>query len=422
MSTVTEIDAALMAVMTEIQTLERTLTERKQHKDHLEQERKRLVLRQEKEQQAQALRLQQEKEAEALVRIQQEKQAAEDAAEEEGDETDEEYFEEEEDAQDEGVSEEELKRQEARRKQEERIAELKAQIEAVETAAKAAQSAPKSPASPIRRKVTVKKSSPPASPAKEQSGDSSPDSKKKDRKWKTPGWMGGSKKEKVVEPEPTPEPVSVEEPEPTPTSSSPVNNSATEPAKGASELAKQKHQWDRPAWAVAAEAPPDDQAIITEPIQNGLKHNTKPGYSRRVFAKELHKQEGEFITHTDHVPEPRLAWIVLNLDGDKVGKIVMHLEGKDIDKVVKHFVNLKGMEMERTNGTLVINDIEPKLCVSTRSIKPGRGKKTTDSVIGVIQEGFEFFEAVNNAGPEAVVSIKQAHIYPVKKAKGMFYS
>jgi hypothetical protein len=209
---------------------------------------------------------------------------------------------------------------------------------------------------------------------------------------------------------------------------------AEEVCKGqtASDAIKQKHQWEKPAWAQASSTAPDDTDILTAPIQNGLKTNQNSGYSRRVFAKDIHKVEGNFIAHTKDVPPPRLAWIVVNLDGEKVGKIVMNLEddtitsnnnNENVDRLVGQFLDLKGLEMERTkDGNLVVKDMDPQLVVTTvKSAPKRRGKSSKSSnVIGKIQEGQEFFDAVLKAGPESIVTIKQAHIYPVKKAKGMF--
>lgn len=453
-SSVLQIDAALEDVNSEISLMEQSLQKLFHRKENLQEERYRLVEQE---------RLEEEAAAGTAVEEEYEEEYEEEV-----------YYEEEEgeEKEDAGVEE--------RRQQEERIADLKRQIEAVQVAARTAEeqkaiasvaavaipstvvatrpTTPKHVASPSTPKPTPKVVAKHVAPkhvaAQQQPNEpvvtDSPESPKKKKGWKKPGWMGGSKgkvrgphspgadtspvsKPKAqakAPPSPEPLPMSAKPkvqanapPSPEPTNAkenyTPPDLS---PVKGHSEQAKQKHQWERPAWAMAADAAPDDQAIITEPIQNGLKQNTGNGYSRRVFSKDLDKLGGQFIKHTDNIPAPRLAWIVINLDGDKIGKIVMNLEGKDVDKLVDQFLELKGLEMERTkDGSLLVNNVEPKLLVSPKSIKPTRGNKNPN-VIGVIQEGHEFFDAVKNAGPECVVSIKQAHIYPVKKAKGMFSS
>jgi hypothetical protein len=189
-------------------------------------------------------------------------------------------------------------------------------------------------------------------------------------------------------------------------------------------MSKQKHQWQKPAWALPSDAVQEDADILTAPIQNGLQANQGNGYSRRVFAKDIQKVEGSFIAPTKDAPPSRLAWIVVNIDGDKVGKIVMNLEedtskNENVDRLVGQFLDLKGLAMERTkDGNLVLKDFDPQLVVTTKKSPKKRGK--TNNVIGEVQEGQDVLETVLKAGADSIVTIKQAHIYPVKKAKGMF--
>jgi len=187
-----------------------------------------------------------------------------------------------------------------------------------------------------------------------------------------------------------------------------------EPVRGPSEVAKQRHAWEKPDWALPSDVLSNTPAIQSESIQNGLKQ-AKPGYERKVHEADLELINGKFVQHTEKKPDPRLVWIVVNMDGCKVGKIVMHLFGNFLP-IVDIFVELKGLELKRNgNDGFVVDDIEPEFYVHAG--KPGTFSGPASACFGVIHEGFDIFQKLKVAAPDAVFTIKQSHIYPVKKAK-----
>jgi hypothetical protein len=197
-------------------------------------------------------------------------------------------------------------------------------------------------------------------------------------------------------------------------SSTPVVVPPPAPVVGASELTKRNHQWSKPDWALPSAALPDDD-IQKESINNPLlKSPTKTNaYERKVRPKELELMPGTFVapTHTPLPPDPRLVWIVVNVDGCKLGKIVMHLAGTNIDPIVDVFGDLKGLELQRSNQSrqLVVPDIDPVFTIVAGNSGPG--------CFGIIQEGRDIFDQCLAAPTAAILTIKQSHIYPVKKAK-----
>jgi len=189
-----------------------------------------------------------------------------------------------------------------------------------------------------------------------------------------------------------------------------------QPIKGPSEMAKQKHQWDKPDWALPTEALPDD-SIQSDSIENGLKQ-AQPGYERKVHAADLKLISGKFVKASPiQKPDPRLVWIVVNIDGMKVGKIVMHLYGNFLP-IVDVFLELKGLEVQRQNTQqqLVVNDMDPTFYIHSGTPETFQGPKST-ACFGVVIEGHEVVQQVRAADAEALITIKQSHIYPVKKAK-----
>lgn len=264
-----------------------------------------------------------------------------------------------------------------------------------------------------------------------------PDPSKKNSKWKNP--FRKSKSPTATDSSPSTSPLP--SPKATAAASDNVSSDAVaaktqeqpkspgaEVCKGHDYSAKQKHEWERPAWALPSDAVQEDTDILTAPIQNGMlkEANKSKGYTRRCMAKDIHKVEGSFIAATpDPAPASRFAWLVLNLDGEKVGKIVMHLKedtssNENVDRLVGQFLDLKGLAMERTkDGNLVVNGVNPEFVITIKkTTRKKRGK--SNIVIGEIEEGQDVFETVLKAGVDSIVTIKQAHIYPVKKAKGMF--
>jgi hypothetical protein len=185
------------------------------------------------------------------------------------------------------------------------------------------------------------------------------------------------------------------------------------PVVGASEQAKRNHQWSKPDWALPSTALPDD-TIQKDSIVNPLLKTPKNtnAYERKVKPKDLELIRGTFVAPQGGAksPEPRLVWIVVNVDGCKLGKIVMHLAGANIDPIVDVFADLKGLELQRTaNKCLVVQDIDPVFTIVSGKTGPG--------CFGIIQEGRDIFDQCIAASPEAVLTVKQSHIYPVKKAK-----
>lgn len=179
------------------------------------------------------------------------------------------------------------------------------------------------------------------------------------------------------------------------------------------EQLKRQHGFERPDWATQADTVAD-KAILDESIDHGLKQAGKAGqYQRQVKEAVPVIVKGAHVAPKQKV-EPRLTWIVVNVNKRKVGKIVMHLYGKDVHTIVDNFVELKGFELERRDGGLAVVGINPPFLV-TPGGKAGLDGK--DGVFGVIQEGQDIFQQVLAADANAVLSIKQAHIYPVKVGK-----
>ena len=193
------------------------------------------------------------------------------------------------------------------------------------------------------------------------------------------------------------------------------------PVQGFSEQAKQKHSWEKPAWALPSEAIPDD-SILKDSIQNPmLKAAAHGGYERKVHEASLALIPGKFVQPTKaKVVEPRMVWIVVNIDGSKVGKIVMHLYGNFLP-LTDIFTELKGLELLRCDtNTLVITDIDPYFYVhvgNASSFSKKFSKQANECCYGVVLEGQDIIQQINNSPSDAVLTVKQSHIFPVKKAK-----
>jgi hypothetical protein len=182
---------------------------------------------------------------------------------------------------------------------------------------------------------------------------------------------------------------------------------------------KKKHQWEKPAWASQAADPDTGPEIDSNPIQNPLlKTNNGSGYTRQVVPKDqVARSNGTFVAPSKDLPPPRLCWIVVEVNMRKVGKIVMHLHGQGTDKVVDRFADLKGMNFDRSgkNKPMTIEGLEPTFHITTNLTTKGLDSKP--DIYGLVQEGKEVVAAIKAADENAVISIKQAHIYPIKKAK-----
>jgi hypothetical protein len=204
-------------------------------------------------------------------------------------------------------------------------------------------------------------------------------------------------------------------------SSSPYAATSPPPCKGASELAKEKHNWEKPAWALPSTVVHTDESILTDSIQHGLKKPTTSGnYERKVHATEtLELIKGTFVAPQTKLPDPRMVWIVLNVDGSKVGKIVMHLYGNFLP-LVDIFLELKGLELKNNaggaTGQWYVDDIDPAFYVHHGPASTFKGPSS--ACFGTVLEGHDVLQTINQAAPSgAVVTIKQSHIFPVKKAK-----
>lgn len=195
------------------------------------------------------------------------------------------------------------------------------------------------------------------------------------------------------------------------------NNMVVSSSSSSSEQAKQKHAWEKPAWALPTEAIPDD-SIQKDSIQNPLLKQAamSSGYERKVHAAHLEFIAGKFVTHQEKQPDPRLVWIVVNIDGSKVGKIVMHLYGNFLP-LTDIFLELKGLELKRGGNKeqFFVDDIDPAFYVHVGAVASFKGP--TSSCYGVVLEGNDIVQKLRDAAPDAVFTIKQSHIYPVMKAK-----
>jgi hypothetical protein len=238
--------------------------------------------------------------------------------------------------------------------------------------------------------------------------------------WKKPGWTigrGGNKKNQ--EDTTTDDKAAVEAaPATTVTDSSPpASPSPPSPSQMecVSPYRNSKSTWEKPAWAHAAPLEEENNvAVDNTPITNPLLRPKQDGYQRKVFAKDLTVEHGTFIKAQEKQPDPRKTWIVVRINDDAVpGKIVMHLHGKHVNGLVDKFVDLQGQEIERTGHELMVHG-EPKFFITTAAAK---GLDSKQEVYGVVQEGHEIVEKLLAAGPEATFSIKQAHIFPIKKSK-----
>lgn len=186
--------------------------------------------------------------------------------------------------------------------------------------------------------------------------------------------------------------------------------------------AQQNYSFEKPAWAIPTDQVGGDQSIISDPIQNNLKKPNTGGYERKVFDKSLEIVKGTFKRPSgdDKKPEPRLVWIVININGSKIGKIVMHLYG-NCDAIVDHFLELKGLEIKRPDpNTFVVTDMTPHFYITADKTIPTKYKEEGSSphVYGHIFEGHDIYQMMINAPADSTLyTIKQSHIYPVKKTK-----
>lgn len=205
------------------------------------------------------------------------------------------------------------------------------------------------------------------------------------------------------------------DPKPQPKAPSPLWKGPEKPTK--------KHGWAKPSWALPQKAleknGSNDTAIETASVPNHLKANHSAGYERKVFIKQVRRIDGKFQTPQQKVP-PRLAWVVIfqrrGKALKKLGKIVVHLYGRDVAKIIDCFLDLQNCDLEIC-GTEVLASPETKaptfsLTTNSQNIDKRPG------VYGLVQEGQEVLQKVLESDPREPCLIKQAHIFPVKKARG----
>jgi hypothetical protein len=179
------------------------------------------------------------------------------------------------------------------------------------------------------------------------------------------------------------------------------------------DLLKKQHGFERPDWATQADAS-YEKPILDDAIDHGLKKAGASGqYQRQVKDATPMIVKGSHVAAKEKV-EPRLAWIVVNVDKRKVGKIVMHLHGMGVNAIVENFVELKGYVLERTREGLSVAGINPSFVIMAGG---HGGLDDRAGVYGVVQEGTDVFQQVMASDASAALSIKQAHIYPVKLGK-----
>jgi hypothetical protein len=187
-----------------------------------------------------------------------------------------------------------------------------------------------------------------------------------------------------------------------------------------SDALKQKYQFEKPAWASKNSADVAAESIDTNPIQNPLlKKNAGTGYTRQVFAKETQaRSKGTYVAPRKDAPPPRLAWIVVDINKRKAGKIVLHLYGQGVEAIVEQFPKLtgKGLERNGNNRPICVEELEsPKFYITTNSTTKGlENKKDT---YGLVQEGKEIIAAIKKADEHASITIRQSHVFPVKQTK-----
>ena len=183
---------------------------------------------------------------------------------------------------------------------------------------------------------------------------------------------------------------------------------------------KGKADWNRPKWASQMEIE-DDRAVNSDSIKTNLRQQTD-GYQRKVKAEALVIQKGTFVKpQGEKKPPPRLTWVVGRINGKGVpGKVVMHLYGKDVDKLVDQFEELKNkvVTVGGPQKAALTVDSDPPFHIT---LKGAANLNSQAGVFGVVQEGHGIVNKLTDAGSDgAELSIKQAHIYPVKKSKGSY--
>ena len=179
-----------------------------------------------------------------------------------------------------------------------------------------------------------------------------------------------------------------------------------------------KYGFAKPDWAAQSSASsPEESGILTSPITNSLLRQAGTGYQRKIKpTQSIDFVQGQHLgTKLKNTPEPRLAWVVLNVNDKKIGKIVVHLHGRSVKDIVDNFLDLKGASIERRpSRPLRVLDRSPKFFITTN--KPEKLENKPD-VYGVVQEGHDVLQEVREAPEDASIVIRQAHIYPVKKAR-----
>ena len=187
-------------------------------------------------------------------------------------------------------------------------------------------------------------------------------------------------------------------------------------------IQQKKHGWSKPGWALPDETLAQESGIVTDSLQTGLKAPNTGGYERKVFAKELAPPpvKGKFVKNVAaKKPDPRMVWVVININGTKRGKIVMHLYG-NVEAIVDKFFELKGLELKRDgNNQVFCDEMEPHFYLFGGNAAQVQSNvaKNSNAVYGVVLEGHDVLQLAQNSSADSVLSIRQSHIFPVKRAK-----
>ena len=200
----------------------------------------------------------------------------------------------------------------------------------------------------------------------------------------------------------------------------PPASAAPAPAAKPLVIQQKKHGWSKPGWALPEEKLAGESGIVTDSLQTGLKAPNTGGYERKVFAKELAAPPvaGKFVRNVSaKKPDPRMVGVVININGTKRGKIVMHLYG-NVEPIVEKFFELKGLELKRdANNQVYCDEMEPHFYLFGGKTAQLNTSKNPNAVYGVVLEGHDVLQLAQNSSADSVLSIRQSHIFPVKRAK-----
>jgi hypothetical protein len=158
---------------------------------------------------------------------------------------------------------------------------------------------------------------------------------KKQHGWQKPSWAGGSggsgsggapahaPAHRPAVPAPASQPAHrpAARAAPTPVLQQPPHSPGHDASAYARQMEdlKNQHGWQKPNWASSG----GEKEVVTK--------SDVGGYQRHVTPKNVEIIKGQHVKPASNM-EPRLAWIVVNLNRKKVGKLVMHLYGRKYNK------------------------------------------------------------------------------------------